>query len=426
MSITVRGLAAETAALVAGLALAAVVVLVLPEDPVGARVLDQLPADLAAVAAALIGAAAATAPQPRARLVAAAVAMYVPVPFLLHGSPHPSWLLAASLAALGGVGMLALALRGRPRRRDRAPLVLAGVVTAAVVAVLVARSVVPAAPPPSWLVLAAGMLAWSGAGATSLLVVAAGLQHDRRLPRRVGLAFATLAAAHAIALVTGTAPGSVEGPVGRVLELGATVMLVGTGAAFLASTVHGVRARLAAAEAALGAAAEREEELRAAVAALPGAAASELRHLLDEREGPPGGAAVAPLLRDLAVVHRSSGLAVELDVEPDLRVGMDHWALGQVITNLLVNVEKHAPGARVWLRARRHADLARVEVADDGPGLPDGAAPDVLRDGSHGLAATAEIVGRYGGTFTLTSADGGCVATLELPVQRSAHTTSHS
>ena len=421
MPITVRGLALETAALAAGTAFAALAVLVLPLDAVGARVLDQLPADLAVLAAALIGAAAVVTRNARARLVAAAVATYVAVPFLLRGGPGPAqpfWLLAASTAALGAVGMLALALRNAPRRRDRAPLVLAGVVAVAVLAVLVAQAVAPASLPPQWLVLATGMLAWSGAGATSLLVIAAGVQHDRRLPRRVGLAFATLAAAHAIALVTGTAPGAVDGPVGRILELGGTLMLVGAGAGYLVATVHGVRGRLAAAEAALGAAADREEELRAAVAALPGAAATELRHLLDEREGPPGGAAVGPLLRDLAVVHRSSGLAVELDVEPDLRVGMDHWALGQVITNLLVNCERHAPGARVWLRASRHDDLARVEVADDGPGLPDGAAPEVLRQGEHGLAATAEIVGRYGGTFTLTSADGGCVATLEIPVQR--------
>ena len=421
MPITVRGLALETAALAAGTAFAALAVLVLPLDAVGARVLDQLPADLAVLAAALIGAAAIVARNARARLVAAAVATYVAVPFLLRGGSGPAqpfWLLAASTAALGAVGMLALALRNAPRRRDRAPLVLAGVVAVAVLAVLVAQAVAPASLPPQWLVLATGMLAWSGAGATSLLVIAAGVQHDRRLPRRVGLAFATLAAAHAIALVTGTAPGAVDGPVGRILELGGTLMLVGAGAGYLVATVHGVRGRLAAAEAALGAAADREEELRAAVAALPGAAATELRHLLDEREGPPGGAAVGPLLRDLAVVHRSSGLAVELDVEPDLRVGMDHWALGQVITNLLVNCERHAPGARVWLRASRHDDLARVEVADDGPGLPDGAAPEVLRQGEHGLAATAEIVGRYGGTFTLTSADGGCVATLEIPVQR--------
>ncbi len=420
MPITVRGLALETAALAAGIAVAALAVLVLPLDAVGARVLDQLPADLAVLAAALIGAAALVARNARARLVAAAVAVYVAVPFLLRGGPGPAqpfWLLAASTAALGAVGMLALALRNAPRRRDRAPLVLAGAVAVAVLAVLVAMAVAPTSLPPQWLVLATGMLAWSGAGATSLLVIAAGVQHDRRLPRRVGLAFATLAAAHAIALVTGTAPGAVDGPVGRILELGGTLMLVGAGAGYLLATVHGVRGRLAAAEAALGAAADREEELRAAVAALPGAAATELRHLLDEREGPPGGAAVGPLLRDLAVVHRSSGLAVELDVEPDLRVGMDHWALGQVITNLLVNCERHAPGARVWLRASRHDDLARVEVADDGPGLPDGAAPEVLRQGEHGLAATAEIVGRYGGTFTLTSADGGCVATLELPVQ---------
>lgn len=407
--------------LAACVAVAAVVVLVLPADPVGVRVLDQLPADLVAVAAALLVAAAGTRRRTRSRLVAFAVAMYVAVPFLLRGVPGPTqdfWLLAASITTLGSVGMLALSLRAHPPRRDRAPRLLAGVVAVIVLAVVLAGVAVPAALLPAWLVLGAGMLAWSGAGATGLLVLAAGLHHERPLPRRIGLVFATLAAAHAIALVSGMAPGSVQGVPARILELGATLMLVATGAGFLVTTVRDVQVRLTAADTAVRAAADREEELRAAVAALPGPAAEELQHLLDEHSGPPDGAAVGPLLRDLAVVHRSSGLSVELDVEPDLRVGMDHWALGQAITNLLVNCERHAPGAQVWLRARRYDDRARVEVADDGPGLPDGAAPDVLRQGEHGLAATAEIVGRYGGTFTLTSAEGGCVATLELPVQR--------
>jgi len=425
LPITVRGLVraplVEVAALAACVAVGALAVVLLPHDPVGVGVLHHLPADLAVVAAALLAAAAGTSGNPRTRLVAAAVAAYVTVPLLLRGVPgevEQFWLLAASTAALGSVGLLALTLRTAVPRPDRAPLLIGGLATALLIAVVVARAVAPDAPPSSWLVLGAGMLAWSGAGAVGMLVTVSGTLHGRVLPRRVGVAFVALAAAHAIALVSGTAPGAVDGPVGQALQLGAALLLVWAAAGHLAATVDGVRDRLAAADAALAAAADREEELRAAVAALPGPEAGELRRLLDEREDPPDGAAVAPLLRDLAVVHRSSGLAVDLDVDPDLRVGMDHWALGQVLTNLLVNCERHAPGAHVWLRARRENGRVRLEVADDGPGLPEGAAPEVLRRDGHGLATAAEIVNRYGGTFTLISAERGCIAALELPVQR--------
>jgi two-component system OmpR family sensor kinase len=63
-------------------------------------------------------------------------------------------------------------------------------------------------------------------------------------------------------------------------------------------------------------------------------------------------------------------------------------------------------------------------VVDAGPGLPAGVDAAVLNRGVRGpgstgeglgLAITADIVGRHGGTFTLSSGRIGCVARLDLP-----------
>nr|WP_239028949.1 ATP-binding protein [Pseudonocardia acidicola] len=106
---------------------------------------------------------------------------------------------------------------------------------------------------------------------------------------------------------------------------------------------------------------------------------------------------------------------------------MDQAALVQVIANLLVNCERHAPGAQVWLRARSADGRVRIEVADDGPGLPPGAAEDLLRRGARGpgstgsglgLAITADIVGQHQGTLTLASGGRGCSAVIDLPAER--------
>jgi two-component system, OmpR family, sensor kinase len=402
--------AGEFAALAACIGLAVLLVFTLT-GTAGMRALEMLPFDIGAVAAALMVTAAWTGSSHRTRLVAGAVAAYTAVPLLLRGAgldpAQPFWLLAGAVAVLGSVGLLALALRPRRPRHDRLPQLLVGVVVLMVVVVLVLRFVAPEAVPPSWLVDAVGMLAWSGAAAMSLLMIVAGVRRHRPLLRRVGLAFAVLTAARAIALLAGAPAGTAQGPVAQALELGAMAMLLVAGVRHLVVAIRRVQQHVAVADAVLAAAA-RDDDAQAVVV-LPGQSRAEDADV-----------SVTPLLRDLAILHRSSGLAVDLDVEPGLHVVMDHWALGQAVTNLLLNCERHAPGAHVWLRARRAGRRARLEVVDDGPGLPDGTAPAALRGGTNGLAVTADIVGRYGGTFTLTSHDAGTTAVLDLPAYRPA------
>src|SRR5690606_3094132 len=65
---------------------------------------------------------------------------------------------------------------------------------------------------------------------------------------------------------------------------------------------------------------------------------------------------------------------VTLEVVPSsdapLRVHADRERVLEVMTNLLDNAVRHSPaGGRVTLSARRDADLVRVSVADQGPGI---------------------------------------------------------
>jgi signal transduction histidine kinase len=67
--------------------------------------------------------------------------------------------------------------------------------------------------------------------------------------------------------------------------------------------------------------------------------------------------------------ERGQTLTTEI---PDVEVVADERALEHVLGNLLDNALKYTPpGGHVVVRARQDGDLARIEVADDGPGVPE-------------------------------------------------------
>ena len=79
------------------------------------------------------------------------------------------------------------------------------------------------------------------------------------------------------------------------------------------------------------------------------------------------------------------------------------------------------------MRAAARGPRVRIEVIDDGPGLPPGSTARLLRRGERGpgstgaglgLAICTELVDRYRGTFTMVSTAAGCTAVVELPTAR--------
>jgi two-component system sensor histidine kinase BaeS len=154
---------------------------------------------------------------------------------------------------------------------------------------------------------------------------------------------------------------------------------------------------------------------------------------------------VAALLEDVAASHRTrpeaAGATIEVavDAEPPLpQLDVDPVRIRQVVSNLVENSLRHAPGGHIRLEARSAADTMEerpsgdptpavaIVVGDDGPGIPPDLAPQVFdrftksstsRGSGLGLAIARAIVDAHGGTIRLdTGAPTGTRIEVRLPV----------
>ena len=132
--------------------------------------------------------------------------------------------------------------------------------------------------------------------------------------------------------------------------------------------------------------------------------------------GPTADYAVEPVIAGLVALRASS--TVTLDVTPGLEATGDPAVLAQIVTNLLVNAERHAPGAPVAVTARRRGSLVTVEVRDEGPGLPQEGEPAGSAPGSGlGLPISRRLAATQGGRLLLRTVTNprGCSATVSIP-----------
>jgi signal transduction histidine kinase len=127
---------------------------------------------------------------------------------------------------------------------------------------------------------------------------------------------------------------------------------------------------------------------------------------------------VAEAWRPLAREH-----GVRLRVEPPVgpaRVHGDRDRLAQACGNLVSNAIEHG-GGEVVLRARAGLHTIRIEVLDEGPGLPAPVAVLTRRPragrGSRGrgLAIAADVAARHRGRLAAAPIDRGARLVLELP-----------
>jgi two-component system sensor histidine kinase KdpD len=122
-----------------------------------------------------------------------------------------------------------------------------------------------------------------------------------------------------------------------------------------------------------------------------------------------------------------------LELEPGLpMLRLDPVLFEQVLFNLLDNAAKYAPsGTTITLRARRESGTVRVQVLDEGPGLPEEdrerifdkfyrvRVADKKRAGTGlGLAIARGFMEAMGGTITAAnrSDHDGAIFTLTLPI----------
>ncbi|MEN2787206.1 ATP-binding protein [Sphingomonas qilianensis] len=146
-----------------------------------------------------------------------------------------------------------------------------------------------------------------------------------------------------------------------------------------------------------------------------------------------------PVRSDLAVlcatiVDHLSDAGYDADyIGPDhLDLVLRPMALRRAINNLTDNAARY--GAHVWLRLSREHDTVKIQVEDDGPGIPEEDFARVLepfvrlddarqRDAAGfglGLAIVARTVEAQGGTLALSTRQGGglcATITLALPAE---------
>ncbi|HXH02460.1 MAG TPA: ATP-binding protein [Candidatus Competibacteraceae bacterium] len=140
---------------------------------------------------------------------------------------------------------------------------------------------------------------------------------------------------------------------------------------------------------------------------------------------------VAPLagkvVDALAKVYHAKGLTIALELEPGLQFQGDEGDLMEILGNLADNACKWGR-RRVSLRGHREGDCWRLEVQDDGPGIPPDQRSRILERGGRadsataghgiGLAVVRDLVEEaYGGSLEIGDAPGGgALIRVSLPL----------
>jgi len=140
---------------------------------------------------------------------------------------------------------------------------------------------------------------------------------------------------------------------------------------------------------------------------------------------------VGVLLFEVAEARRQSAWIHDVRLCVDQQRGRvlvraDRARVAQAYGNLVANAIEHAGGSEVVLRVRSGTHVARLEVIDDGQGLPAPIAALVAgaRGGrgarGRGLAIAADVAARHGGRLAAAPAEQGARLVLELPLAPAA------
>lgn len=126
-----------------------------------------------------------------------------------------------------------------------------------------------------------------------------------------------------------------------------------------------------------------------------------------------------------------SNTPLEVAAEPAITGRFDGHRVEQVLTNLMTNALKYAPGKTVLVTLAREGDRARLAVTDHGPGVPAedrerifgrferGTDPGRISGLGIGLFIARAIMTAHGGTLVVEDAPGGGARFVaELPLER--------
>ena len=141
---------------------------------------------------------------------------------------------------------------------------------------------------------------------------------------------------------------------------------------------------------------------------------------------------VAALASDVAAAVRTVTGDRDLDicVDDGLAIRADYTLVLRALINLVENAAKYStPGMPIAIRARAGAGVARITVADCGPGIPAAEVPHIfekLYRGSHagrvrgsglGLSIVQAMVTLSGGSIEVRSSPDGTTFVVEFPMK---------
>lgn len=117
--------------------------------------------------------------------------------------------------------------------------------------------------------------------------------------------------------------------------------------------------------------------------------------------------------------ERRSGIATKLDLPDDLgSVSRDvETSVFRIIQESLTNIQRHAGSATASVSVQRDGDRLRIEISDQGRGLPAAVRNDLnaLLASGVGIAGIKERLHEAGGEMTLHSTDAGTTLRATLP-----------
>jgi signal transduction histidine kinase len=133
------------------------------------------------------------------------------------------------------------------------------------------------------------------------------------------------------------------------------------------------------------------------------------------------------LARTLEKIYRERGVSIVLDGPPAIAFRGERQDLEEMLGNLLDNACKYAKSRVVAKAMEREGTRLRIEIGDDGPGVPAdqrraaqkrGVRLDEKGRGSGlGLSIVNDIAEIYGGSFTMDESKfGGLLTILDLPL----------
>jgi two-component system, OmpR family, sensor kinase len=136
---------------------------------------------------------------------------------------------------------------------------------------------------------------------------------------------------------------------------------------------------------------------------------------------------VEPVLNGLVILHAATGMDIRLDTDHGLHAIGSSDVLAQIVTNLIGNAARHAPGSPVRIGAYRDGTELVIRVRDFGPGVPAGREqavfePYVRDEGAGGsglgLHICRKLIAAAGGSITLrpsTKGRSGCTVVVRMP-----------